>query len=254
MGRRRRRHRSRYRSKGPKRPRNLFANALKATPSSDGNKLVFPYDYSLKDYNLSIFGSMHFQGATTRAELDLFLKELANCVTWYKVSKYGFRVPDAFFVVFYILGLVVVMIGNLLKSGVVSGFGFLGCFFIGASICLFGQCIYEARLNAREKDVRAFLKEMNPLWMARGMEWSTYDYGAYLRLTYNVDFIVRSRDMQGGGALQGPAPMQGGEGISQPSPNQWLGKKTLVGAHQLVPLGLGPLDPDDSVENNIVMS
>ena len=169
-------------------PKNIFAHALKNTPSSNSTNLVIPYDYNLGGFNTSKSNSARFRGFVTRRELDQVVKELSGIVTWYRVSKYGFIVPDVCFGLFCVIGLILAIVGNFLRSNQFSAIDFLGGSFVGYLFWCFGQAIYGCKLNAREKDVRAFFDLLNPIWAPRGMQWSTGDYGAYLKLTYNEEF------------------------------------------------------------------
>ena len=243
-----------------KRPAITFFTVLEDAPSSGGNKLVFPYDFELKDYNLSIFDSMTFQGALSKAELLQVRRGLKKCTTWYKISKYGYMAPNITFAVCCFVGWLAVIIGNLIGSSVddirtICGhLAALACFVFGILFYFIADCVYASKLREREKDIREYLvEEINPQWRARGMKWTVSNYAAYLRLTYSEEILMGSKDFRGINQVGGMGNYYRGGGGDSSVRRPMLEDDTVIGVPWSGPApmqygGVAPAPPRQLVE------
>ena len=162
----------------------VFLWALKSAPIPKNNEFIFPYDYTLNDYNTRTFNPTKFGGAVHPQEIEAFKVALKTAVANFEVKKQlecntaqyaiaGSCAAGVFILLFFtILG--------------VAGLGLAAFLLIvasGVGYAIFHKEQPKEELVERERQVRTFLGKANESWGSKGFSWRASRYGAYLILT-----------------------------------------------------------------------
>ena len=164
-----------------------FFLALKSAPMPKENELIFPYDYSIKNYNTSTFEEAKFRGAANSAEIEAFKAALKPAVANFEVKK----LLKWNITLYVLLGS---FAAGFLFLALFAGFGIpelgLALFVLLAASGVIFAIFFrdhnpEKQLIEREKQVKAYLTKANETWAPKGLSWKISKYGAYLVLTDN---------------------------------------------------------------------
>ena len=205
---------------------NPFLQALRSAPRPGKNEMVFPYDYSLRDYNTNTFNATKFEGAIQRSEIEEMKIGLRNAVTNFEVSRNGNPIGGYVLLGSCGLGILLAVVLAAAGLGPIGSLAFWACIIFGVLFAYCGQGIWTKKLLKREREVRDYLNQVNSNWMSRGLRWTTSRYGAYLLLTHLNSTAV------GGGIGLGPGAIGMGMPMTKPP-----------GFGLAMPPGMGPRMP-----------
>ena len=94
---------------------NPFSIAVGKRPNPAANQMSFPYNFSLKDYDISSFNASKFRDSVQLSEVEQVKNDLRNAVSMYEVRYGGDPLATPVFCVFFLIG--VVISASLLAAG-----------------------------------------------------------------------------------------------------------------------------------------
>ena len=165
---------------------NQFGDILKKSQASNSTQLVFKYDHKLKDYDFSTIKYTTFKGEVSYQELINLRNDLRRVVSWYRVSEDGYRMPFCLFVFALVFAAILGgIIFGLTLNHILAGITLFTFALIGYIVSRLAYHCYDNRLKVRGEEIQNFLDEVNSGWSARGLEWRTGAYGAWLMLKFD---------------------------------------------------------------------
>ena len=224
-----------------------FIQAILEAPGAGKDVMVFPFDYTLNDYNLESFSSKKFKESIQKTEVENMLKRLKESVTLYKVYNQFSRLPGYIPLITIILALIALFVLTSFGHVLLGLAAFVLIVAIGVLIACLIIAYRKNLLKNREKEVKVALSRANVDWAGRGMRWSTGRYGAYLVLTR-----VRSKEYSGGisfGGANRPLQNPGLASIAMENDGGGTGQERRgdgLAEQQEGQLAINPFDANDN--------
>lgn len=197
---------------------NIFQKELNSIPTPFGNKMIFPYNSSKRDFIISEnFNPSAAQGMITISEIEAVKERLRSGVENYDITTKNWLKPLIIISIGCLIGIITMAICFTQKKNNLGDILYFGIVLVFCGIGVYFNCQWEADVRKRGGDIKRIIEGVDREYHARSVRWSSGELGTY--------FMVAVGEGNGGQGMLTPAPIDnrfgGSFDVRRGDPNQY---------------------------------